>query len=146
MSNKYIQHAESHFEGGMRKRTMKGQIKFVLFYLFFSFLEENKTSALQLYTVGMVFKGQKALKSSLDSVCQRATTGNIGPPVESSCLSARSLIPWLLTGPVMQTFLHRSFLKFSLSWTDSNSFCSTNKLREILEIYVTVLSAIHQCF
>lgn len=45
---------------------MKGQIKLALFIFFF--LEENKTSALQLYTVGMVFEGQKAFKSLLDSV------------------------------------------------------------------------------
>lgn len=140
--------AESHFQGEMRKRAMMDQSNG---FIFFSFWRKQK---LQFFccavTVVMVFNalGQKLLKIPLKvplRVCQRATpTGQTGPP--SSCPSTWSVIPGLSVWPVIWMFTSHSFLKLNLRWTDSNSFCRTNQLREILEIYIIALSATHQTF
>lgn len=120
-SNKHIQHADRHFEGRWEREQWRAKVV----VLFISpFLEENNSfsSSAVLVTVGMAVNalGQKALKRSLGSFCQRATaTEQTGPPPQSSCPSTLSLIPWLSIRPVSHVNIDPSFLspvQFKVDW------------------------------
>lgn len=133
----------------MRKRGMKGQNKsFILFCFYFS-KEANASALLLCCQVGLVVHdaGEEPIKAhSIQGAKEQLLQDKQGPSPPSSRPRTWPLTPWLPAGQVMWLFISPSFLKFDLRESDLNSFCRTNKLREISEVDVITLDAIHQPF
>lgn len=101
--------------------------------LFVFFLEENKSFCCAVKT-GMFFSalGQKSFQSFLGSVDQRETGTNSPLPQSTwskHMVSDSMAVNMTSHGNYYQSFLSKAHCK--LGWF--NSFCSTNKLREILQ-------------